>query len=160
MAALPCRTRSSLIWAGLQQLDRGAPPPSSSRGSDDTSPAKQGRKIRIDTKRSRQFAKHLRKNLTDAEVILWGELKSRRLQKHRFRRQHPIGPYITDFAHMKSRLVIEIDGATHSTDAELAHDLKRTDYMEGKGWRVIRVQNDDVYNHIDGVCDFILQNIE
>ena len=79
---------------------------------------------------------------------------------HRFRRQHPIGKYIADFAHMKSKTVIEIDGATHSTDAEIRHDEIRTQFIECKGWRVIRVNNDDVYDHIDGVCDYILQNIE
>ena len=79
---------------------------------------------------------------------------------HRLRRQHPIGKYIADFAHVKSKTVIEIDGATHSTDAEIRYDKIRTQFIEGKGWRVIRVNNDDVYDHIDGVCDYILQNIE
>lgn len=79
---------------------------------------------------------------------------------HRFRRQYPIGPYIADFVYMKKKLVIEVEGATHSTELEVAHDAKRTAFIQDQGWRVIRVNNDDVYDQLDGVCDYILQNIE
>jgi very-short-patch-repair endonuclease len=89
--------------------------------------------------------------MTKAEVILWMTLRKRALQGARFRRQHPIGPYIADFACAAARLVVEVDGATHWTPAELAHDAQRTKFLEAQGWTVIRVSNTDVYNNIDGV---------
>ncbi|GAM98730.1 DNA methylase [alpha proteobacterium U9-1i] len=69
----------------------------------------------------------------------------------RFRRQHPVGPYIADTACPAVRLIVEVDGATHSTSDELAHDARRTKYLEQQGWTVIRVSNIDVYENMDGV---------
>jgi very-short-patch-repair endonuclease len=62
-----------------------------------------------------------------------------------------VGPYIADFACIASRLIVEVDGATHSTPEELAHDARRTRYLEDLGWTVIRVSNSDVYENMDGV---------
>ena len=96
-------------------------------------------------------ARTLRQNMTKAEVILWVNLRKRALNGARFRRQHPIGPYIADFACPSAKLVVEVDGATHSTPEELAYDLRRTKYLEAEGWSVIRVSNTDVFENIDGV---------
>lgn len=96
-------------------------------------------------------ARSLRQNMTKAEVILWMHLRKRALNCARFRRQHPIGPYIADFACAAARLVVEVDGATHSTPEELAYDQRRTNYLQSKGWSVIRVSNTDIYENIDGV---------
>lgn len=89
--------------------------------------------------------------MTKAEVILWMNLRKRSLNGARFRRQHPVGPYIADFACIGSKLIIEVDGATHSTPDELAYDAQRTKYLESEGWTVIRVTNTDIYENIDGV---------
>lgn len=96
-------------------------------------------------------ARSLRRNMTKAEVFLWAHLRKRALNGARFRRQHPIGPYIADFACPTARFVIEVDGATHSTPEELAYDARRTKYLERQGWTVLRVTNTDIYENIDGV---------
>lgn len=98
-----------------------------------------------------QKARALRQNMTKAEVILWIHLRKRAMNGARFRRQHPIGPYIADFTCPASKLVVEVDGATHSTPDELAYDARRTKYLEQQGWTVIRVSNTDIYENMDGV---------
>lgn len=111
--------------------------------------------MREKERKSTKFARALRKDMTRAETLLWYELKNKCLGGLRFRRQFPIGPYITDFACIEEKLIVEIDGATHSTDAEIAHDAKRTAFLEFEGWRVFRVSNDDVFNNRDNVKDHI-----
>jgi len=96
-------------------------------------------------------ARTLRQNMTKAEVILWTHIRRRAVEGARFRRQHPIGPYIADFACAAARLVVEVDGATHWTEEQLAYDARRTKYLEQQGWSVIRVNNIDVYENMDGV---------
>lgn len=100
-------------------------------------------------------ARSLRGSMTKAEVFLWMQLHRRALSGARFRRQHPIGPYIADFACPAAKLVVEVDGATHWMPEELAHDAQRTKYIESKGWTVLRVTNLDVYGNIDGVWQAI-----
>jgi very-short-patch-repair endonuclease len=110
--------------------------------------------MREDEHRSRPFAVKLRQRLTDAEMIVWSRLRTRR-DGYRFRRQHPIGPYIADFACVRARLVIEIDGMTHCSDAERAYDARRDAFMQTKGWNVVRFTNDDVYERLDHVLEGI-----
>jgi very-short-patch-repair endonuclease len=95
--------------------------------------------------------------MTDAETILWSRLRPREWPAFRFRRQHPIGPFIADFACPLSRIVIEVDGATHGSDEETAYDTRRDAYMRSQGWTVIRIANNDVYRHLDDTLDFIMQ---
>ncbi len=103
--------------------------------------------------KSRKFAKELRSNLTNAETILWSRL--RRHPTFEFRRQHPIGSFVADFACVAVRLVIEIDGETHSTEAQREYDEARTSFLKRQNWRVIRVWNDDVYKSLHEVLDLI-----
>jgi very-short-patch-repair endonuclease len=100
---------------------------------------------------TRSRAKTLRRDLTDAERILWTRIKGRALMGWQFRVQHPIGPYIADFACVRMRLAVEVDGATHATAAERAHDARRTAYLEAQGWTVMRFWNSDIYDNLDGV---------
>jgi very-short-patch-repair endonuclease len=93
--------------------------------------------------------------MTKAEVILWMNLRKRAMGGARFRRQHPIGPYIADFACPTFKLIVEVDGATHSSAEELAYDARRTKYLEQQGWTVLRVTNTDVYGNLDGVWSAI-----
>lgn len=111
-----------------------------------------GERIRPGTSRSKKFARRLRKTMTNAEVRLWVHLRGKQLDGHRFRRQHPVGPYIADFACPMQRLIIEVDGDTH-TDA--AYDARRTQFLEAEGWQVLRVFNVDVYENLEGVMDRI-----
>jgi very-short-patch-repair endonuclease len=100
---------------------------------------------------AREYAKRLRRTMTRAEALLWSYIRRRSLAGAKFRRQHPIGPYIADFACVAAKLVVEIDGATHWTAEEIAHDARRALFLEASGWRVLRVTNNDVYENLDGV---------
>jgi very-short-patch-repair endonuclease len=100
---------------------------------------------------TRKFAKQLRRNMPRSEALLWSYIRKRAVEGAKFRRQHPIGPYVADFACVAAKLVVEVDGATHSTSEELAHDAKRTTYLEANGRRVIRVTNTDVFENLHGV---------
>jgi very-short-patch-repair endonuclease len=97
----------------------------------------------------------LRQSMTGAERKLWSELRRRQISGWYFRRQAPIGPYIVDFVCHSARLVIEVDGATHSEDHEVAYDQARTAWLESRGYRVLRFNNDDIYTAISGVVDLI-----
>ena len=97
-------------------------------------------------------ARALRRELTNAERILWSRLKGRQLG-WQFRLQHPVGPYIADFACARLKLIIELDGATHGTADERIYDAQRTRFMEEQGWGVIRFWNDEVYRNLDGVLE-------
>lgn len=99
-------------------------------------------------------ARHLRRNLTDAERMLWQALRNRQLGHRKFRRQMPIGPYIVDFACEESRLIIELDGGQHA--ARQDYDSARTQYLEKCGYRVLRFWNNDVMGNLDGVLTVIL----
>lgn len=114
-------------------------------------------RIRLQEGASRPFARKLRKRLTDAETILWSRLRGRQLDGQKFRRQHPIKAYVVDFACVEVRLVVEVDGATHSTDAEREHDEIRSRVLTREGWRIIRVSNNDIYRNLHGTLETILR---
>jgi very-short-patch-repair endonuclease len=95
--------------------------------------------------------------MTKAEVVLWSRLREANVHGFKFRRQHPIGPYIADFVHIRGRLVIEIDGATHWTVEELMHDRRREAFLREKGWKVLRFTNQDVFENVAGVTEQILR---
>jgi very-short-patch-repair endonuclease len=97
--------------------------------------------------------------MTDAELIMCSRLRRCPSRAIKFRRQHPIGIYIADFAVVSSRLVIEVDGATHSSDAERTYDEARELYLRRRGWRVLRVQNGDIYKRLDDILEFIASQL-
>ena len=105
-------------------------------------------------------ARSLRKEQTEAEKKLWGYLRGRRLNGYKFVRQEPIGPFIADFLCRERKLVVEVDGATHSEIHEVEYDERRTIYLNTKGFRVLRVQNDDVFRIRDDVLDMILMALD
>jgi len=105
-------------------------------------------------KQKTRFARRLRKQLTPAERLLWWKLKGEQLG-WKFRRQAPVGPFVLDFACVEILLAIEIDGATHGSEADRRYDADRTRYLERDGWRVIRFWNDDVFNNLQGVIESI-----
>lgn len=90
-------------------------------------------------------ARESRKDQTSAEEKLWSLLRSRRLIKRKFRRQHPIGPWVADFACPAIKLAIEIDGPSHDTQDQQAWDEMKTESLRTSGWRVIRITNADIY---------------
>ena len=101
-------------------------------------------------------ARDLRREPTPAEARLWAKLRGRNLAGHKFVRQEPIGPYLGDFVCREHRLVVEVDGATHSTDEELRRDAHRTRFLESRGYRVLRVLNAEVMGNLEGVLETIL----
>ncbi len=84
-------------------------------------------------------ARRLRQSLTGPEVGLWGHLRRRQLGGYRFRRQHPIGPYILDFYCPEARLAVEIDGPAHGHPDQIRHDLRRDEWLTAKGVRTLRL---------------------
>ncbi|MEO6607287.1 MAG: DUF559 domain-containing protein [Aestuariivirga sp.] len=101
-------------------------------------------------------ARSLRHNQTEAEKRLWGNLRNKALQGHKFNRQVPIGPYIVDFLCHEAKLVLEVDGATHGDAHEVEYDKNRTAFLNAQGYRVIRCFNADVFENLNGVLDTFL----
>ena len=101
----------------------------------------------------RQRARELRRQMTPAEELLWNRLRNRQLDGLKFRRQHPIGPFIADFYCAAHRLVVEVDGEIHGRRGE--HDRARTEQFERFGYRVIRFRNEQVFGDIEGVLNAI-----
>ncbi|MFN7126731.1 MAG: endonuclease domain-containing protein [Allorhizobium sp.] len=103
----------------------------------------------------RANAKRLRSTSTDAERKLWRHLWRIPIDGSHFRRQVPIGPYITDFACHQIGLIIELDGSQHAKDAEVVRDAARTSFLEKQGYKVIRFWNAEVLTELDAVLDTI-----
>ena len=90
-----------------------------------------------------------------AEVLLWRELQGRKLYGWKFRRQQGIGKYIVDFCCPEAKLVVELDGAPHSTEFGAEKDRKRTEYLESQGFRVIRFENRSILKGMESVLEAI-----
>ena len=101
------------------------------------------------------FSRGLRKSQTNAERALWASLRNRQLEGARFRRQHPIGPYIVDFVDLEAKLVVELDGGQHNEDRVTEKDEARTAWLESEGYRVLRFWNNDVLANLEGVLEKI-----
>jgi very-short-patch-repair endonuclease len=106
-------------------------------------------------KRLTKRARTLRRDMTEAERKLWTRIRNRQLERTKFVKQSPIGPYIADFAARSLKLVIELDGGQHNE----AKDAARTKLIEAHGYRVIRFWNNDVMENIDGVLETIANEI-
>jgi cobaltochelatase CobN len=100
-------------------------------------------------------ARRLRNNATIPERVLWPILKQFRIEGYHFRRQVPIGPYYTDFACHHPKLVVELDGDRHGTDAAEHYDTKRTAFLNAAGYHVLRVTNSDVATSPEGVWQVV-----
>ena len=95
------------------------------------------------------FARKLRSQSTDAERLLWSKLRSRQVDGWKFRRQVPLGRYIVDFLCEDARLIVELDGGQHSE--ALAYDANRTEWLNEKGYRLVRFWNNEALNNMVGV---------
>ena len=103
----------------------------------------------------REKARYLRSNMTNAEWKLWNRLKNRQLGV-KFRRQHPIGPYIVDFAAPSIRLVIEVDGPTHH---HVVPERLREEELAQRGWHLVRFRNEDIYSDLEGVVAALRRSV-
>ncbi len=104
-----------------------------------------------------ELRRQLRKESTDAERLLWRLLRDRQACGAKFRRQHPVGPYVLDFYCPKQRLAVEADGGQHLTVEGMARDNARTRYLEDKGIRVLRLTNLEILQNKDTVLEAISQ---
>jgi very-short-patch-repair endonuclease len=105
--------------------------------------------------RSIASAKDLRKAMTPPEVRLWQALRRRGLDGLKFRRQHPIGPFILDFYCVSVKLAVEIDGAVHTLGDNPARDDRRDLWLERRGITVLRIEARHVKDRVDVVLDEI-----
>jgi len=106
---------------------------------------------------TKDFSRKLRSEMTEAELYLWQHLRARQLHGFKFRRQHPVGKYILDFACTDVKLAIEVDGGQHN---ELQNqDNERTAWLETQGWKVLRFWNNEVLQNIEGVLEQVYNEL-
>ena len=105
-------------------------------------------------------ARELRKGMNDYERKLWSLLRAKRLAGFRFRRQHPVGPFIADFYCVSAKLIVEQDGAQHFEEDQVYRDAARTRWLEQRGDRVFRVSNADVMKHPFEVLEAIHRELK
>lgn len=100
---------------------------------------------------TRRAAWHLRREPTSAEALLWERLRDRRCTGLKFRRQHPIGPFIVDFVCLEGWLVVEVDGSVHAEEEQTEKDQSRSEILAELGYQVIRFTNDEVESDMECV---------
>jgi very-short-patch-repair endonuclease len=101
--------------------------------------------------------RELRKNLTEAERLLWKNLRLRQIEGYKFRRQQPIGEYIVDFVRFEKRLIVKVDGGQHAE--EIAYDSKRDEWLKSQGFSILRFWNHQVSKEIEAVKERILEEL-
>ena len=101
-----------------------------------------------------KHARELRARMTDAEKLLWRSLRQEQLGV-KFRKQHPVGPYIVDFACIDSKLIVELDGGQHNDDAAVKKDTARTQFLEDQGFVVLRFWNHELFDQTEAVVEKI-----
>jgi very-short-patch-repair endonuclease len=112
---------------------------------------------RLEGREQRRF---LRKNMPQAEVLLWSRLRRRQIHGERFLRQYGVDQYILDFYCPRLKLAIEVDGDSHFSVDAAENDSYRQKHIENYGIRFMRITNTDVYENLDGVCEDIYHRIE
>ena len=104
------------------------------------------------------YARQNRREMTESETVLWNALRNE-FRGVKFRRQHPIGDYIADFLCLKAKLVIEVDGGYHDKPQQQLEDQWRTEFLQSKGYRVIRFTNEEVSSQLKGVISRIKEEL-
>jgi very-short-patch-repair endonuclease len=105
---------------------------------------------------STAFARKLRRRMSPPEARMWDVLRREPLTAHHFRRQVPFGPYYADFASHSARVIIEVDGSSHTEDAQITRDERRDAFLRTQGYQVLRFNAGDVLNRIGGVVEAVL----
>ena len=101
--------------------------------------------------RMRTNAKRLRREMSEPEQRLWHRLRAHRFLGLQFRRQQPIGPYITDYYCSAHKLIIEVDGGQHNEDLARARDEVRDRWLQSNGYTVVRYWTSDIMQRLDAV---------
>ena len=133
-----------------------SPSPSLEKGGEQVAPVSGGKatkKHRISRKTKR--ARSLRNNATGAEKLLWTKLNRRQIGGQKFRRQHPLGPFILDFYCVDLKYCIELDGDHHGRESVRLKDERRSQYLAAQGVTVSRFWNNDIFDNLDGVVETI-----
>ena len=102
-----------------------------------------------------KFSRQLRKDQTPWEKKLWMHLKGRKFSGVKFRRQSPLGKYIYDFSSFEKKIIIELDGSGHAEENVMAKDKDKQDYVQSLGYKVLRFNNNDVQDNLEGVLEVI-----
>ncbi len=108
---------------------------------------------------NKPIARELRKNMTDAEHVLWSRLRRKQILGVPFYRQKPLALYIVDFYCAAAKLVIELDGSQHYTLDAQQNDAIRTQTLEAMGLRVLRFDNRQVLQELAVVIDVIVAEV-
>jgi very-short-patch-repair endonuclease len=103
-----------------------------------------------------RHASRLRREATDAERLLWGSLRNRRLIGHKFRFQATIGPFVVDFLCVEARLIVEIDGSQHNAEI----DAGRTHFLQSRGYWILRFWSNEVLENLEGVLEVVMAALE
>ena len=106
----------------------------------------------------KNHVQQLRHNTTDAENHLWYFLRAKRFKGYKFRRQHMIYPFVVDFVCIQKKLIIELDGSQHVD--QITYDEKRTAFLQGKGYHVLRFWNDAIFLETEAVLETIFYALE
>ncbi len=104
-------------------------------------------------KNLKQYSRELRKNMTDAERLLWSKINSKQMKGYQFYRQKIIGNYIVDFYCPKAQIIIELDGGQHYTVEGKKSDEKRDDYLSSLGIHVFRFSDEEVFENTNEVLE-------
>ena len=97
--------------------------------------------------------------MTNEENKLWYHLRAKRLYGYKFKRQALIGQYIVDFICPEKNLIIELDGGQHNEIDNIKYDIKRTQYLNSQGYKVIRFWNNEIRDNFDGVMEAIVREL-
>ena len=149
---IPCLWNLGEAGRGLALAIDEFMPKIASQKSELTMPPRQS------TPKIQRRAAELRHNQTEAESKLWQALRAHQTEDVHFRRQHAIGSYIVDFCAVRRKLIIELDGSQHLEQAE--YDQQRSEFLQSKGYRVLRFWNHDVMNDLNGVIGVIQDALE
>jgi very-short-patch-repair endonuclease len=107
----------------------------------------------------KQASRELRKNMTEAERLLWSKLRKKQLKGYFFSSQKPLGGYIADFYCHQANLVVEVDGGQHYTREGIEYDKVRDEILSSMELKILRFSNIDVLTNIDGVIEIIEENL-
>jgi len=129
-------------------------------GDDTRPPLPSGERDGMRGNRRTGLARSLRRRSTDAEQKLWLDLRDRRLDGLKFKRQVPIGRFVVDFVCAEQRLIIEVDGGQHSRPADQSRDGERTAELEAMGYIVLRYWNNDIIENMEGALTDILAALD
>lgn len=105
------------------------------------------------------ISRELRKNQTPWERRLWNEIRNRKINNLKFRRQFKVGKYIVDFCCLDKMLIIELDGGHHNENEIKKEDRIRQGYLESRGYRILRIWNNEIDKNIEGVIATIIQAV-